>query len=130
MSLATTVEILQKRALTPSEMANLQEFQRHFKLDDNDPLMVVLAMMARSQLIVETVPDLLQQKVTETIELHKSVLRDQAVLISKELIKELTHQILAANANGKAMWARSAACFVAGILFVGGFYWMFSHFVK
>lgn len=117
MSLTSVVEALQKRPLTVEEVSNLNEFQQMFDIDDDDPLIVVLAMMARSQLIVETVPQLLQQKVTETIELHRNVLREQAGLIAKELIAELSHQIQSANTSWKSRWTRYAVCVAGGALF-------------
>lgn len=99
MSLITVIEKLQKKPLSALEAAPILEFQKEFEIDDDDPLIVVLALMARSQLILENVPNLLQQKVTETIELHRTVLRDQAVLISKELIKELAQHIEHVNSK-------------------------------
>ncbi|RWA45681.1 hypothetical protein AU476_01210 [Cupriavidus sp. UYMSc13B] len=57
MTLINAVEALKKQPLTAEEVAKLQEFQRQFNLDDDDPIIVVLAMMARSQMIIETAPD-------------------------------------------------------------------------
>ena len=117
MSLSSIVESLQKRPLTPEESASLNEFQQEFDIDDDDPLLVVLAMMARSQLIVETAPKVLQQKVNETIELHRTVLREQALLIAKELIQELSQQIQRANAGWKKQWLSFFLVFVGGAFF-------------
>lgn len=117
MTLVSVVEKLQKRALLPAEVTALNDLQQLYKIDDDDPLVVVLALMARSQNILESVPDLLQQKVVETIELHRTLLRDQAVLISKELIGTVAHNIEAANADWKAKWTRHAGFFVAGVVF-------------
>lgn len=114
MSLITTIEALQKRSLTSEEIVTLNEFQQSFKIDDDDPLLVVLAMMARSQIIVDSVPNLLQQKVNETIELHRLVLRDQAVLISKELIATLAESIGLASLGYKKCLTQCAAWFVGG----------------
>lgn len=116
MTLVSAVEKLQKRALTPAEITALNDLQQLYKVDDDDPLVVVLALMARSQNILESVPDLLQQKVVETIELHRTLLRDQAVLISKELIGTLAHNIEAANADSKAKWIRGVGFYVAGAI--------------
>lgn len=117
MSLVTTVEALQKRPLSPSEVASLNAFQKQFDIDDDDPLMVVLALMARSQIIVDSVPDLLQQKVTETIELHRTLLRDQATLIAKDLIVVLANDIEKTVFNKfKTRALTYAGCFVAGMV--------------
>ena len=135
MSLVTTIEALQKRPLTAEEVSTLNEFQQSFKIDDEDPLLVVLALMARSQIIVDSVPSLLQQKVTETIELHRLVLRDQAVLIAKELIATLAEDIGKATI-GKATlknqgsWIQYIACFVGGVICYAGITVWISHFAR
>lgn len=139
MRLVTTIEALQKRPLTTEEVSTLNQFQHSFKIDDDDPLLVVLALMARSQLIVDSVPNLLQQKVNETIELHRLVLRDQAVLISKELIATLAEDIgkatLAKNIGKETLkqqnrWLESIAYFVGGMVTYAGIAWWISHLAR
>ncbi len=114
MSLVSAFEALKKQKLTPEEAAMLQEFQRQFSVDDDDPLVVVLAMMARSQLIVETAPTLLQQKVLETIELHRTNLREQAVISAKELIADLSALLLRQLKDVSAQWRQRLYWFAAG----------------
>lgn len=116
MSLISTMEVLLKRPLVNEEVANLADFQRLYSIGDDDPLIVVLAMMARSQIMVSTLPDLLQQKATETIELHRLVLREQSTLIAKELITTLAQNIESANVDWKVRWLRYVACFVCGAI--------------
>ena len=132
MSLVLTIETLQKRPLTPSEVSTLNEFQRSFKIDDDDPLIVVLALMARSQLIIDSAPNLLQQKVTETIELHKTMLREQSVLIAKELIATLASEIETATVKNiirnKMQWVIYAFCFIGGVLLSAGIFKWFRFF--
>lgn len=130
MSLSSIVETLQNKKLSVDEIKSLNEFQNTFKIDDDDPLIVVLALMARSQLIIESVPNLLQQKVNETIELHKMVLRDQAVLISKELISDLSVHIEATNANWRKVWLRYFVFFAGGVLFAAGVFFMSRYWVR
>lgn len=115
MSLITTIEALQKKPVTPEEAASLNEFQRHFSIDDDDPLIVVLAMMARSQGILELVPNLLQQKANETIELHQIVLRKQAGVIAQELISDVAVLVREASKPWKNMWKWYAGAFLAGV---------------
>lgn len=125
MSLITAMEALKKQPLTPEEVKMLQEFQRQFDLDDDDPLNVVLAMMARSQIIIETAPELLQQKVVETIELHRTNLRDQAILTAKEVISDISRLLLAQQRNDTSnlsvIWRQRMYGFCAGAatMFVG-----------
>lgn len=115
MNLITTIEALQKRPVTAEETAHLHEFQRHFAIDDDDPLIVVLAMMARSQNILDAVPKLLQQKVSETIEMHQQVLRKQAIIVSQELISDVANLIREASQPLKRMWLWYTGFFVGGI---------------
>ena len=116
MTLISAVEKLQKRALLPAEITALNDLQQLYKIDDDDPLVVVLALMARSQNILESVPEILQQKVVETIELHRTLLRDQAVLISKELIGTIAHNIDATHVDWKMKWTRYVGFFAAGVI--------------
>ncbi|ART61491.1 hypothetical protein CBP36_21225 (plasmid) [Acidovorax carolinensis] len=120
MTLVSSMEALKKQPLTPEEINMLQEFQRQFDLDDDDPLNVVLAMMARSQIIIETAPDLLQQKVAETIELHRTNLRDQAVLTAKEVISDISRVLLDQHkrdaSSSSAIWRQRLYGFGSGVV--------------
>jgi hypothetical protein len=127
MNLVATIEKLQNKPLTPSEAATIRDFQTTFSVEDDDPLIVVLALMARSQLILESVPNLLQQKVNETIELHQTLLRTQAVAIAKDLIKELTPHITLANKNWVSQVSWYIGFFVGGIVFSFGCTWLVKH---
>lgn len=114
MSLISNVEALKKQPLTAEEVAMLQEFQRLWHLDDDDPLNVVLAMMARSQMVIETAPLLLQQGVEQTIELHRTNLRTQAVLTAKEVISDISHLLLKQQGDVSAIWRQRLSWFGAG----------------
>jgi hypothetical protein len=114
MSLIAAVEALQKRPSTPEEVATLQEFQKQFNLDDGDPIIVVLAMMARSQMIIDTAPNRLQQKVEQTIELHRTNLREQAILSAKELIADLSAALLSQQKNMSSIWRQRICWFASG----------------
>ena len=114
MSLVSNDEALKKQPLTAEEGVMLQAFQHQFGLDDDDPLNVVLAMMARSQMIVETAPTLLQQKVEQTIELHRTNLREQAVLSAKELIADLSALLLSQQKDVSTIWRQRLGWFGAG----------------
>ena len=112
--LVSTLEALMKRPLTPEEIGNMAEFQSMNGNHDTDPLLVVLAMMAKNQLIVEALPELLQQKALETIELHRQTLRDQSTLIAKDLITAIAQNIESAAIT---RWIRYTGCFVGGAVF-------------
>lgn len=104
MNLVATLEALKKSPLSAEEANMVREFQSLFEIDDDDPLVVVLAIMIRSQLIIDTAPDLLQQKVTETIELHRSNLREQAVLSAKELVGDIAATLMTQQKDLGAVW--------------------------
>lgn len=113
-SLLTTVEALQKRPLTASEAESLNEFQRTFQIANDDPLIVVLALLASNQIAFDRAPELLRQKVNETIELHRVVLREQSVLIAKELIVDLGRELQLLVGTARQRWFRYIGFFAAG----------------
>lgn len=117
MSLETIIESLQNRPLTKEEAASINEFKRHFHIDDEDPLVVVLALMARSQFILESMPNKLEKKANETIELHRMALRDQSVLIAKELISVLAENMNKKTFKQSSNWVINVALFVGGVIF-------------
>lgn len=127
MSLVSQVETLIKRPLTSAEMANLADLQRINGIDDSDPLIVVLALMAKSQIITESLPELLQQKALETIELHRQTLREQSSLIAKELIIEIANSVVLANNHWQARWLRYGGFFVGGALFTAALTYFIRH---
>jgi hypothetical protein len=105
MSLASRVEAIKKQPLTNEERDALQEFQRIYQVDDEDPLGVVLALMFRSQMILESAPSQLQQKVMETIELHRTNLREQATITAKELISDVASAVLGHQRSLTDIWS-------------------------
>lgn len=123
MSLVTTLEGLKKSPLSAQEASTVREFQNQFEIDDDDPLVIVLAIMLRSQLIIDTAPDLLQQKVNETIELHLTNLRSQANLSAKEIVGDIAatlmgqQKLLGLDWRQRLIWAAIGAGFAA--LFFG-----------
>lgn len=121
MNLVESVQMLVGRELTVTEATSLAKFQKAHEVDDSDPLIIVYAMMAKNQLISDSLPGLLQEKVNETIELHRTVLREQAIVVSKEVITELARNIETANVNMKARWMRYSVAFLIGALMGGAF---------
>ena len=112
--LLQNVAILLNRDLTNEEITSLSNFQRINQIDDNDPLITVLALMARSHLIMGTLPVQLQQMVKETIDLHQRTLREQSTLIAKELVLTVAQDIQAAHTDWKTRWIRYGFAYAAG----------------
>lgn len=110
MSIADSIKELLGRPLTVEEVTGLSNFQRLYDIDDSDPLAIVLALVGANTVLINSMPNLLQQKANETIELHQRTLRDQSTIIAKELIATLSQNIASANASLK----------VRGMFFLGG----------
>lgn len=96
-SLAESVRVLQGRELTAEENESLTKFQKIYGIGDDDPLVVILAMIGVNRILLESVPELFHQRVLETIKLHQQTLREQSTLIAKELIMTLSDNIKAAG---------------------------------
>lgn len=116
MSLVANIEALMKRKLTAEETAKLADFQSVFKIADDDPIIVVLGMMAMNQMVAEQLPERLKKHAIETIELHRIVLQEQSVLMSKELIATIAGQVRLAGLGVQAAWIRYAGFFAAGLV--------------
>jgi hypothetical protein len=116
MTLAANVASMFGRPLSKDESEALAKFQKSFEIDDQDPIIVVLAMLATNRLYMQELPALLQQKVVTTIELHQQTLRDQSTLIAKELIGTVVLNFQAAGKGTRDQVLNCAFAFVAGLL--------------
>lgn len=114
--LSKNVEVLVGRPLTGEEMQSLTIFQHNNEIDDSDPLIVVLAYMARSHMILEQFPEQLAREVKETIELHKNVLRDQSNVIAKDLVTSIALGLEQSNKYRKFDFFSHLITFMAGAL--------------
>lgn len=94
---------LLNRSLTVEEITGLNNFKGRYDIDDSDPLAIVLALVGANTVLMNSMPNLLQQKASETIELHRTTLREQSTIIAKELIGTLSSNISGANASYKAL---------------------------
>lgn len=122
MTLAGNVASMFGRTLTKEEADTLTKFQESFEIDDGDPIIVVLAMLATNRLYMQELPALLQQRVVTTIELHQQTLRDQSTLIAKELIGTIALNLQAAGNGMKDRMLHYAFAFFAGLLSTALFY--------
>ena len=104
MNLVETLEALNKAPLTTAEAASVREFQTQFQIDDDDPLVIVLAIMIRSQLILGSAPDVMKKMVMETTELHRTSLREQAALSCKEIVGDVASALLSQQSKMAVVW--------------------------
>ena len=116
MSLASNVESLIRRKLTADEAMRMSDFQSLFNIANDDPIIVVLAMMAMNQIAADDLPEQLRKHAIETIELHRIVLQEQTLLISKELITTIAGKVKIAGLGVQAALVRYAGFFVAGVI--------------
>lgn len=116
MSLIQTVATLVGRELTTEEITSLANFQRLEGIDDSDPLITVLALMAKSHMIMETLPEKLQKAAVDTIDLHQRTLREQSTILAKDLIVTVLQDLKSAQSDWKSRWMTNMAWFVAGSL--------------
>lgn len=117
-SLPDRMESLQNRPLTTEERDALHRFMDQYEINDDDPLIVVLAMMARNQMMLDGLPEVLQQKAIAMIELHQQTLREQSTLIAKELIVSISNIVAETAVGRKLRIAWIALAFTLG--FIGG----------
>ena len=95
--LAECMQVLHGSELTVEEKNSLLRFQDMYEIGDDDPLVVVMAMLGENQMMLESTSDIIFQKAIETIELHQQTLSEQSTLIAKELIVTLSDNIKAAR---------------------------------
>lgn len=112
MSLVESVKKILGRELTIEEVSNLSNFQKYHEVDDSDPLVVVLALVGANTVLINSLPNLLQQKANETIELHRRTLMEQSTIIAKDLITTIAHNIIVEH------WKKQLITY--GAIFVGG----------
>lgn len=119
MSLADNLETLFARPLTPEERSAVHRLENQFELAEDDPLNVVLAMMAKNQMLIDDLPERLRQKALEAIELHQQTLREQSTLIAKELIVSVANLVAESAVGRKLRIAWVGLAFTSGFI-VGG----------
>lgn len=122
MTLAENVASMFGRQLSKEELDALTKFQLTYEIGDEDPLIVVLAMLATNRLYMQEIPALLQQKAVTTIELHQQTLRDQSTLIAKELIWTIAQNIKSVGNGTNDQVLYGAVSFLAGLLTAALFY--------
>ena len=121
-----SIEQLLSRPLTGEEIIGLNNFKQLYDIDDSDPLAIVLALVGANTVLINSMPDLLQQKAKDTIELHRNTLREQSTIIAKELIGTLSSNIAGANASYKTV----AIWFAGGSIFGGILTLLVSHWLR
>ena len=116
MSLENAVEVLARRPLTVEEINSLNLFQKMNGIDDSDPLIVVLAYMARSHLMLEQLPAEMNKMVNESTEYHRNTLRDQSSLVAKDLVSSIALGLEKSNKYRKFDFFSHLLAFTAGAL--------------
>ncbi|MET3122302.1 hypothetical protein AAKU67_001896 [Oxalobacteraceae bacterium GrIS 2.11] len=116
------------RDFLPQDHTQINYFQNHFGIEKDSTLMLLFVIWIRDRRAIEKLPEMLEQKARVTIELHQQTLRDQSVLISKELIGVIATQIKSNN-NGTQDKLFVFSCgAAAGVIFCTIL--LFLHFMK
>ena len=121
-----SVAELLNRPLTAEEITGLNNFKGRYDIDDSDPLAIVLALVGANTVLMNSMPNLLQQKAADTIESHRSSLREQSTVIAKELIETLSRNIVSAAANSKIL----AIWFCCGFVFGSFLTLLITHWLR
>lgn len=125
MSLLESVKILVGgRELTVEEATSLANFQKAHDVDDSDPMIMCYALMAKNQLISDSIADRMRQEGDRVIALQTDTLRERCLMIAQELLIELSRKmelelirkVESAQADLKTRWIRFLVVLLVGIL--------------
>ncbi len=111
------------RDLTDEEITCINNLKGRFHISDTKPLAIVLALVGANHVLFESMPNLLQQKASETIKRHRTTLSKESTTITQELIGMLSHNIAMENARYKTL----AIWFSFGSIFGGMLVFLISH---
>lgn len=116
MRLIDAVTQLLGRSLTPEESNGLAQLQQAYGLDDADPIVIVLGMIGANKILMESLPDALQQKSMQMIELHRQTLVEQSKYMSRVLVSTIAEDLQQTNRIYNQRWILSLLFFMGGIV--------------
>lgn len=118
------------RDLTEDERQLLIALRDQYGYDDDDPLVVVLAMTGAVKVMMDDLPERLKKTSEQLTELHQLTLKNHTAMIAKELVGIVAEHIHAAGRTRKGRLIDAAlgglsAVFIA--LIVGVWMYIRSH---
>ncbi|MDR5791749.1 hypothetical protein P9281_34950 [Caballeronia sp. LP003] len=126
--LIVAVEKLVGRALSKDEAIYWQRIQDTYGIADDDPLVMVVVLLAVHQHLFNGLPAQIGEATERAITIHRTTLEDQATIVAKGLLEKLTPMFVkAVNEAGRSpaqrtfiskgtIAALSATTFVAAVL--------------
>jgi hypothetical protein len=100
-TMETAIASIVGRPLTDADRQMLIRLRDQYGYDDNDPLVVVLAMTGAIKIMAEEIPEKIRAASKETTELHMAVLRDQSMLVARDVVGSVAGLIHTAGRTKK-----------------------------
>ena len=115
------------RELRPDERQMLLNLRDQYGYDDSDPLVVVLAMMGAYTIVAKEIPDKIREASKSIIETHALVLREQSMVVAKDLVGSIASTIHSEGRKRKDRWLDGLIGGIIGALLVAfvGAVWMY-----
>lgn len=120
----SSVERIVGRSLTKDELQMLIRLRDDWGYNNDDPLVVVLALMGGLSLIANDIPARIQAASDNIIETHATVLRSQSNLIAKEMVGTIAELVHNAGRTRMRRIIESVVCAVAGAAVSFCFLWI------
>ncbi|WP_434716324.1 hypothetical protein [Paraburkholderia sp. A3RO-2L] len=100
--LIQAVEKLVGRALSKDEAIYWQRIQDTYGISDDDPLVMVVVLLAVHQHLFNDLPAKISEATERAITIHRTTLEDQATIVAKGMLEKLTPMFVkAVNEAGK-----------------------------
>ncbi|MBN9424491.1 MAG: hypothetical protein BGO63_11325 [Candidatus Accumulibacter sp. 66-26] len=119
MSLVDAIKSLLGRDLSEADMKDIAQYQKVFEISDEDPIVVVLAIISAYRIAIQSMLDEWEKKIMLLIELHRQTLQEQSSFVAKDLIITVGNLVASTNIGVKYRRAMMAAMFFGG-MFAGG----------
>lgn len=127
MSLVSAVQDFVGHELTGAEATSLAQLQQAYNLDDEDPIIVVLAMLGANRVMLEEAPHALKNVSMQMIELHRQTLLEQSKYTVKSLISVVAQELNETNKTYQKMWAIGVTALLSGCLIGAGIVYLLQH---
>lgn len=101
LSMESAIAKIVGRILTDEERHMLMVLRDQYGYNDDDPLVVVLAMTGAIKIMAEEIPGKLAAAARETIELHQQTLRNQSMIVARDVVASVAEIIHSASRSRK-----------------------------
>ncbi len=116
MNLVDAIKSLLGRDLSEADMKDIAQYQKVFEISDEDPIVVVLAIISAYKIAIQSMLDEWEKKIVVLIELHRQTLQEQSSFVAKDLIITVGNLVANTNIGIKYRRAMMAVVFFGGML--------------